>query len=158
MIDVDHFKRINDNYGHMGGDEVLRGLARRLSEQLRQDDWLGRYGGEELLIVFPGQGREETQGVAERLRKCVADEPFMVNGKPLTVTISIGIASCETKLDEPDHLLARADAALYEAKRSGRNRVEYLSAESGADIRPQDSRRYLRALLEKLDVEGDHGP
>jgi len=155
MIDVDHFKHINDTYGHLGGDEVLRGLARRLSEQIRQHDWLGRYGGEELMLVLPGWGRQETEAIAERLRKCVADEPFIVNGKSLTVTISIGITSCETKLDGPDHMVARADAALYEAKRSGRNRVAYLSAEDGVDTQTQDSRRYLRALLEKLDMEGD---
>jgi diguanylate cyclase (GGDEF)-like protein len=151
MIDVDHFKLINDNHGHLGGDEVLRGLARRLSEQLREGDWLGRYGGEELMMVLPGKGREDSESIAERLRKCVADEPFIVSGKPLTVTVSIGIASCETSHDEPEHIVARADAALYEAKRSGRNRVEYLSAGDGADS--QDTRRYLRALLNKLDLE-----
>jgi diguanylate cyclase (GGDEF)-like protein len=155
MIDVDHFKLINDNYGHPGGDEVLRELARRLRMQLRDGDSLGRYGGEELMLVLPGRGREAAEGIAERLRSSVADGPFILKGEPVTVTISIGVTSCETSHDQPDHIVARADAALYEAKRSGRNRVVYTATGSAGESHSLDSRRYLRALLDKLDVEFD---
>jgi len=157
LIDVDHFKLINDNHGHLSGDEVLRTLARRLTAQMRQGDWLGRYGGEEFMMVLPGWERAEVEAAAERLRKCVADEPFVVNGQPLTVTISIGVAQCAA-VDDPDHIIARADAALYDAKRSGRNRVSFMSGTDEPGTSSSDSQRYLRALLDKINREDKETP
>ncbi len=154
LIDVDHFKLVNDNYGHLCGDEVLRTLARRLTAMVRQGDWLGRYGGEELMMVMAARDRGELEAVAERLRKCVADVPFVLNGQPLTVTVSIGIAQC-TSTDGPESVIARADAALYDAKRGGRNRVSFVTAVNEAEMTPTGSHRYLRALLEKINGQND---
>jgi diguanylate cyclase (GGDEF)-like protein len=152
VIDVDHFKLINDSHGHLGGDEVLRSLAGRLTAQFRQGDWLGRYGGEELMMVLPGWARAEVQVAAERLRKCISDQPFLVNGVLLNVTISIGIALCETAVDDPESIIARADAALYEAKRAGRNRVEFMIRTGDLS---SESRPFLHALVKKVDAAAD---
>lgn len=157
LIDVDHFKLINDNHGHLSGDEVLRTLARRLTAQFRQGDWLGRYGGEELMMVLPGWERADVEAAAERLRKCVADEPFVVNGQALTVTISIGVAQACTG-DDPDHIIARADAAMYDAKRSGRNRVSFMKAPDEAGMASSDTQRYLRSLVDKINKERSEAP
>jgi diguanylate cyclase (GGDEF)-like protein len=155
IIDVDHFKHINDNYGHLRGDEVLRVLSRRLAAELRQADWLGRYGGEELMMVLPGWQRAEVELAAERLCKCVSDEPFVVSGQSLKVTISIGIARCESPADKADDILGRADAALYEAKRAGRNRVAYAMGTHNTDSDSSASRRYLSELFEKVKGEAE---
>jgi diguanylate cyclase (GGDEF)-like protein len=155
IIDVDHFKHINDTHGHLGGDEVLRVLSRRLTAELRQNDWLGRYGGEELMMVLPGWGRAEVELPAERLRKCVSDQPFVLNGQILKVTISIGIARCESPADKADDIVGRADAALYEAKRSGRNCVVYAMGTHNTDSESSGSRRYLSELFEKVKGEGE---
>lgn len=155
IIDVDHFKNINDNYGHLRGDEVLRVLSRRLSAELRQADWLGRYGGEELMMVLPGWQRAEVELAAERLCKCVSDEPFVASGQSLKVTISIGIARCESPADKADDILGRADAALYEAKRAGRNRVAYAMGTHNTDSDSSASRRYLSELFEKVKGEAE---
>ena len=155
LIDVDHFKLINDNHGHLRGDDVLRVLSRRLSAELRQGDWLGRYGGEELMIVLPGWERAEVELAAERLRKCVSDEPFVVSGQTLKVTISIGIARCESPADKTDDIVARADAALYDAKRAGRDRVAYAMGTHNTDSESSGSRRYLREFFEKVKKEAD---
>jgi diguanylate cyclase (GGDEF)-like protein len=155
IIDVDHFKVINDTHGHPGGDEVLRELSQRLAAQLRQGDWLGRYGGEELMMVLPGQGRPEVDLPAERLRKCISDAPFVVHGQVLNVTISIGIARCESPSDTAADIVRRADAALYEAKRSGRNRVAYVMGTHNTDSDSSGSRRYLSQLFEKVKGEAE---
>jgi diguanylate cyclase (GGDEF)-like protein len=155
LIDVDHFKLINDNHGHLRGDEVLRLLSRRLTAELRRGDWLGRYGGEELMMVMPGWERAEVELAAERLRKCVSDEPFVVGGQSLTVTISIGVARCESPADKPEDIVARADAALYDAKRAGRNRVAYAMGTHNADSESSGSRRYLRDFFEKVRTEAE---
>jgi diguanylate cyclase (GGDEF)-like protein len=155
IVDVDHFKHINDNYGHLRGDEVLRELSHRLTAQLRQGDWLGRYGGEELMLVLPGGQRAEVEVAAERLCKCVADEAFIANGQSLQVTVSIGIARCESPADKADDILGRADAALYEAKRAGRNRVAYAMGTHTTDSDSSASRRYLSELFEKVKGEAE---
>ena len=155
LIDVDHFKLINDNHGHLRGDDVLRVLSRRLSAELRQGDWLGRYGGEELMIVLPGWERAEVELAAERLRRCVSDEPFVVSGQTLKVTISIGIARCESPADKTDDIVARADAALYDAKRGGRDRVAYAMGTHNTETESSGSRRYLREFFEKVKKEAD---
>jgi eukaryotic-like serine/threonine-protein kinase len=128
MIDIDHFKRINDTYGHPVGDEVIRVVAGRLREASRDSDVLGRYGGEEFAIVTPETGEGATR-LAERLREVVYRDPVPTEAGPLPVTISLGTAHVDSggRLDRGgEHLrqlLARADAALYEAKQGGRNRV-----------------------------------
>jgi diguanylate cyclase (GGDEF)-like protein len=155
IIDVDHFKQINDNHGHPGGDEVLRDLSRRLTAQLRQNDWLGRYGGEELMLVLPGWGGAEVELAAERLRKCVADMPFSVKGQVLKVTVSIGIAHFESPSDKAEDIVGRADGALYEAKRAGRDRVAYAIGTHKTDADSSGSRRYLTELFERVKGEAE---
>lgn len=127
--DIDHFKRINDCYGHQTGDEVLCGLARLLTEQLRPFDSLGRFGGEEFLIVAPIKNGTCHVALFDRLCRQVANTPIVTRNGPLALTLSIGVA-CFRPTDDLDQLLARADAALYRAKEQGRNRVVY--AENGA--------------------------
>jgi diguanylate cyclase (GGDEF)-like protein len=153
IIDVDHFKQINDTHGHPGGDEVLRILSRRLGAELRQCDWLGRYGGEELMMILPGLGRGELENPAERLRTAVCDLPFDVNGREVWATVSIGIARCESPTESVDSIVRRADGALYEAKRAGRNRVVYSMDIDGPPLESGGSRRYLEDLLEKVKQE-----
>jgi len=124
MLDIDHFKYINDNYGHQMGDEVLITFVSRLQADLRKGDQLGRYGGEEFLIVLPGASPEEAELIAERLRQTIAGAAFLIEGKSLHITTSIGVICTAT--DEkisPDEMVSRADTALYLAKQTGRNRV-----------------------------------
>jgi two-component system, cell cycle response regulator len=130
MIDVDHFKTVNDRHGHLAGDEVLRGLARRLGTEVRGSDVAARYGGEEFVILLPGTDMLAASSLAERIRAIVAARPFEIGGgpEPLGVTVSIGVAESPPEaLADCDggsmELLARADAALYEAKARGRNMV-----------------------------------
>lgn len=121
MIDVDHFKRINDSHGHPAGDEVLRQVTQLLSGRLRGGDVLGRYGGEEFCVVAPDTDIAGARALAEALRSTVAATPLRVESETITVTVSIGIAA-STAL-ELQTLLAQADAALYRAKAEGRNRI-----------------------------------
>ncbi len=124
MADVDHFKRVNDTYGHLAGDAVLREMARRMAELVRPYDAVGRYGGEEFLILLPGCAGDEALEVAERFRERAAEQPVVFEGSPIPVAISIGLASQLQVISEaPEPLIAAADAALYDAKRNGRNRV-----------------------------------
>lgn len=125
MIDIDHFKKINDAFGHDIGDEVLREFAVRLASNVRAIDLPCRYGGEEFTVIMPGARLEDAQRVAERIRLHVAGSPFRVAGgrELLTVTISVGVATTLGEEDSPDALLKRADEAVYEAKAAGRNRV-----------------------------------
>jgi diguanylate cyclase (GGDEF)-like protein len=119
MIDLDHFKRINDEHGHLVGDEVLRGLASRLAQGVRAMDTVGRWGGEEFLLLCPNTDAGGALAVAEKLRSAVAAEPF---AEGVSLTISLGVAIASGK-EAPDVMLDRADRALYEAKKAGRNRV-----------------------------------
>ncbi|MBP8247788.1 MAG: PleD family two-component system response regulator, partial [Phenylobacterium sp.] len=125
LIDIDHFKKINDGYGHDVGDEVLREFAVRLASNVRAIDLPCRYGGEEFVVVMPDTKIEDAERIAERIRLHVAGSPFRVmNGSELlTVTISIGVAATLGAGDRPEALLKRADEAVYEAKASGRNKV-----------------------------------
>lgn len=117
LADIDYFKAINDNFGHLQGDLVLQNVARQLSKHLRQNDHAGRWGGEEFLVVLPGLKTDQAYTIIERLRQQVADS------KPFghAVTVSVGLAELQPG-DSPTELVARADAALYIAKKSGRNR------------------------------------
>ena len=125
LIDIDHFKKINDNYGHDVGDEVLREFALRIASNVRAIDLPCRFGGEEFVIIMPDTGLEGAARVAERIRNNVAGSPFRVSdGKDLlTVTISVGVAATLGEGDTPQALLKRADEAVYEAKAQGRNKV-----------------------------------
>jgi diguanylate cyclase (GGDEF)-like protein len=138
MVDLDHFKRINDTHGHQAGDAVLREAAHRMSAATRQYDSPGRYGGEEFLVVLPGCGARDGYAQAERIREAFACEPFTGGGAPMAVTCSIGISSRDAcTAGDADRLIHEADEALYSAKHNGRNRVaefahEELSPESSA--------------------------
>lgn len=125
LIDIDHFKKINDGYGHDVGDEVLREFAVRLASNVRAVDLPCRYGGEEFVVVMPDTSIVDAERIAERIRLHVAGSPFRVMGgaELLSVTISIGVAATNGSGDKPEALLKRADEAVYEAKASGRNRV-----------------------------------
>jgi diguanylate cyclase (GGDEF)-like protein len=123
MIDVDHFKSINDTRGHAAGDAVLRIIASGIAAMVRPYDSVGRYGGEEFLIVAPGCGISETWELAERVRAHVAGCAINVGGSQVEVSLSLGVATGETAT-EMEKLLQAADAALYQAKNAGRNRVE----------------------------------
>ena len=123
MADLDHFKQINDTYGHVVGDDVLRESARRMLNAIRDYDSIGRYGGEEFLVIAPGCGAREATVQAERLCACVSAAPIDVAGHHILMTLSVGVAAC-TDRKQADDLLRIADEALYEAKNAGRNRVE----------------------------------
>lgn len=123
LLDLDHFKLINDTHGHPMGDKVLREAVSRLQQELRTHDLLGRYGGEEFLIVLPGCSIVETVAVAERLRQHLASEPINLPNGQIVVTGSFGVAAFAEESDTADTLIHIADASLYRAKREGRNRV-----------------------------------
>ncbi|MET0272894.1 MAG: PleD family two-component system response regulator [Phenylobacterium sp.] len=125
VIDIDHFKKINDGFGHDVGDEVLREFAVRLATNVRAVDLPVRYGGEEFVIVMPDTQLIDARRIAERIRLHVAGSPFRVAGgrELLTVTISIGVATSQPGEERPQALLKRADEAVYEAKSTGRNKV-----------------------------------
>jgi two-component system, cell cycle response regulator len=133
MADIDHFKQINDTHGHLVGDRVLRQTAQRLQAMLRPYDTVGRYGGEEFLVVLPGCGASEALALAERLRQGMAAEPIADNDQAFQVTLSFGVSVWDSRLTGQE-LLQSADSALYDAKRNGRNRV--MSAESLAAVQP----------------------
>jgi len=127
MIDVDHFKRVNDELGHAAGDAVLRRLATLLPAELRGDDRVGRIGGEEFLAVLPNATLDQAVAVGERMRQRLAVAPIDIEGRRRTVTVSIGVAEARPA-DDADALIERADRALYAAKTSGRDRVVEAAA------------------------------
>jgi diguanylate cyclase (GGDEF)-like protein len=136
LIDLDHFKNVNDTYGHLAGDFVLQEASRRLKGSLRAYDSIGRYGGEEFLIVVPAAGEAELCELAERLRKAVADVPIRVGENEIRLTLSVGAAIAPSHVNLSSDVLGGADAALYDAKRRGRNRYVYssLKLEQGAEV------------------------
>jgi two-component system cell cycle response regulator len=124
MVDIDHFKRVNDEHGHQAGDAILRDVARLLKETLRTVDSLGRYGGEEFMAVLPHTAYDEAKRTGERLRRAVEEHTFRVAEKKIKVTISIGVAAYPSEaVDTPNGLIREADRSLYKAKEAGRNRV-----------------------------------
>jgi len=124
MLDLDHFKQINDEYGHLAGDSVLVTLARSIAESIRGEDVFARYGGEEFVCICRGIDLGAAQAFAERIRTMVEKTDFVHAGAHLKVTVSIGIASLpDEEVRDPVSFVAAADQALYEAKREGRNRV-----------------------------------
>ncbi|HWW19961.1 MAG TPA: GGDEF domain-containing protein [Steroidobacteraceae bacterium] len=122
MLDIDHFKTINDAHGHLAGDRVIAGLGHLLRQRLRSDDKLGRYGGEEFCAILPETGLDNATTIAETLRTLVATHPFPVDAKRLTVTVSIGAAALKPQMHSTD-LYRAADEMLYRAKNQGRNQV-----------------------------------
>lgn len=123
MFDIDFFKRINDQYGHLAGDYVLRELARVVQNRIRRDEVFARYGGEEFVIVLPETEMDGAVALAENLRSRVAEHRFVFQGERIPTTISIGCAQIAPEDKDSQALIHRADEKLYEAKRSGRNRV-----------------------------------
>jgi diguanylate cyclase (GGDEF)-like protein/PAS domain S-box-containing protein len=123
MIDVDHFKLVNDTYGHHAGDIVLREIATRCLHKTRSIDIVGRYGGEEFAVLLPETKKEDAMCLAERLRICMDNESILIDDKHLHITISLGVATLSSHTPNLERLLKQADDALLEAKRSGRNRV-----------------------------------
>ncbi|MBX3428647.1 MAG: PleD family two-component system response regulator [Hyphomonadaceae bacterium] len=133
-IDIDHFKRCNDTFGHDVGDAVLREFAARLASNTRPSDYACRHGGEEFIVVMPRTTGDIACLAAERLRRAIAGSAFIIPGlaQPLDVTISIGVASTEGADETQESILKRADEALYEAKRGGRNRIVGRTAKDAA--------------------------
>jgi two-component system, cell cycle response regulator len=141
LFDIDHFKRVNDTYGHASGDEVLRQIARRAQDSVRSDDLVARLGGEEFAVVMPETELAVAVAVANRLRFEVARRPFALcaGGAELEITISIGVTTANPGYEDRNQLLKRADDALYEAKAAGRNRVVTWARQplSPADLAPR---------------------
>jgi diguanylate cyclase (GGDEF)-like protein len=133
ICDIDHFKSINDTYGHVAGDEALKETAFRVSGGMRSYDSFGRYGGEEFLFVVPGCDDRNLLLYAERLRAVVESVPYQLGGIDITITASFGAtAILPGEHSTPEHLIRAADLALYQAKRSGRNCVRYTPPEQMA--------------------------
>ncbi len=134
IIDVDHFKRVNDRYGHQAGDIVLQHVATTIKQRLRANDIVGRIGGEEFLAVLPDTPNEGALRVAEELRRTLESAPVTVDGQEIGVTISVGLYSSGRLISSqtPDAMIATADEALYRAKSNGRNRIETVEAPASA--------------------------
>jgi two-component system, cell cycle response regulator len=127
MADLDHFKQINDSHGHLAGDAVLHDVGRRLVESVRNYDYVGRYGGEEFLIVLADCAAADLVSTAERMRRHVAERPVPIGTVQISVTVSLGLVSTTASGPEPERseeLVRAADTALYTAKANGRNRAE----------------------------------
>jgi len=143
LLDLDHFKRINDTYGHPFGDTVLLLFARTAAQQLRSDDIFGRYGGEEFALFLPGVSVTEALTIAERVREAFERAGRTVQGEAVAATVSIGVACDERARGELSSLVQRADRALYQAKAAGRNRCVRYAPETA--ITMTEARTPLRA-------------
>jgi len=129
LLDIDHFKRVNDTRGHLAGDAALRGLGELLGREARAIDRVCRYGGEEIVLILPETDPDAAVRFAERLRAAVEAQPFDANSEPIRMTVSIGVASFPAHADGAEALVASADAAMYAAKQGGRNRVVRYGAQ-----------------------------
>jgi len=123
MLDIDHFKKINDTYGHLAGDYVLREMAAALKTRIRKEECFARYGGEEFVLALPETSHENTLFLADKLRKIVEQHQFLFEGKRITVTFSADVADLKAAHDSALSFIKEADVKLYEAKKEGRNRV-----------------------------------
>ena len=128
ILDIDHFKKINDRFGHLAGDRALVAFSKAITSQLRAIDCFGRFGGEEFLLLMPGTRQAGVLTGAERIRGCVEQTNFSDTGIDAKMTVSIGVAEYQPG-ESVEEILARADRALYDAKAKGRNRVEFWSAD-----------------------------
>ncbi|MBL8911697.1 MAG: GGDEF domain-containing protein [Archangium sp.] len=127
MFDIDHFKKINDTYGHPAGDYVLQKVAAKVSETVRQEDLFARYGGEEFALMLRESAADKSIRCAERCRRAVDGAEFVFNGTPIRTTISLGVATVlDSDFAQPEDLIAAADKYLYRAKKGGRNRVDAM--------------------------------
>jgi diguanylate cyclase (GGDEF)-like protein len=122
MIDIDHFKRVNDNHGHQCGDMIIREIGVKLTKTLRKYDYAGRYGGEEFFVIFSNTSSDTARAIADRFRKDMEESLFVCSSEEFRVTVSVGIAQ-HNGGETPDKWIARADSAMYRAKQMGRNRV-----------------------------------
>ncbi|MFZ1811126.1 MAG: diguanylate cyclase [Candidatus Nitrotoga sp.] len=127
MMDIDYFKTLNDSYGHIAGDEVIAAVAKILSQSIRSVDYAARYGGDEFIIIMVETTADMALKMAERIRSQVNDMRYSANGQIVSVTVSIGVVQCQQSDATPTAVFARADSALYEAKRAGRNRAHYAT-------------------------------
>jgi len=141
LLDLDRFKQVNDTYGHMTGDVVLRKTARLLRENVRSYDFVGRYGGEEFLIAIPGCDEAQAQKHAERIRRAMAAAPIRVGSEEIPITFSIGAVSAPPDHHNLEEVLAVADVALYHAKSSGRNCTVYCSRDWPEVLAAQGAQR-----------------
>jgi diguanylate cyclase (GGDEF)-like protein len=124
MLDLDHFKKVNDTYGHLAGDEVLKETARRILATTRAYDLVGRLGGEEFIVVHPGSDYTQAQGIAGRIWGAIRGEPYVIEGRKIRITASLVVATLDPVAENDlTPALNRADRALYNAKNSGRDRV-----------------------------------
>ncbi|MCF6201408.1 MAG: GGDEF domain-containing protein, partial [Hydrogenimonas sp.] len=123
VVDLDHFKQINDNYGHMAGDEVLRQVSSHIRSCIRETDFVGRYGGEEIVVILPETDIKTAQLIAEKIRETIESHPVHFNDDTIKVTSSIGISNLRAEHKDYHEVFAEADEALYRAKEGGRNRV-----------------------------------
>jgi diguanylate cyclase (GGDEF)-like protein len=143
MADLDHFKRVNDTYGHQAGDTVLKEVAARILAATRPYDFVGRYGGEELIVVLPGVTRRRAMRCANRLQAAISSQPVRLSdGIEITITCSFGMMSLSnSEVPTSEDLIRQADAALYVAKRHGRNRVEECmpNETEAADAEPTEA-------------------
>jgi diguanylate cyclase (GGDEF)-like protein len=133
MLDIDHFKAINDHHGHATGDQALKHAASVLQTSVREVDRVGRFGGEEFIVLLPGVGLSQAATVAEVLRERLAAQRMEREGGALSISASFGVAEWSGPGEEPSRLLMRADQALYQAKRAGRNRVQVTDAANATD-------------------------
>jgi len=154
LLDIDHFKRFNDRYGHPAGDAVLKGVAAAVRSAVRGFDAVARYGGEEFAVILPETGVDASREVAERIRKAVSSFPSAVSdkGKPIRVTISVGIATAPEQGELPAELVKQADEALYRAKQNGRNRSFHASDA------PEKVARVLTMEATRRQRERDEAP
>jgi diguanylate cyclase (GGDEF)-like protein len=148
MLDLDHFKSVNDNYGHLAGDAVLREITKRMQSDVRPYDAVGRYGGEEFLVLLPGCNREVTMSTAERIRKIICVAPIETATGSLKMTTSIGaVATGDWPQNSPSQILQMADSALYRAKEEGRDRTVVAG-----DAENEEAHRITR----ELSFQGAH--
>jgi len=123
LLDIDHFKKVNDTYGHPAGDAVLRSIAGLLQKQARETDIVARYGGEEMALILPETDTSGAQAIAERIRRAAASVTHPSEQGAIQVTVSIGLATCPGSGESAEAIVEAADKALYRAKQGGRNRV-----------------------------------
>jgi len=126
LFDVDHFKVINDQYGHWAGDRCLKEIIKRIKPILRETDFMGRWGGDEFLVIFPGTDHESAAAVAERLRKLIQNTRFVYHKQEISLTVSIGVTEIQDSDTSQEMVFNRVDKAMYQAKKKGRNMVALI--------------------------------
>ncbi|MEQ5871270.1 diguanylate cyclase [Sagittula sp. NFXS13] len=157
LADLDHFKHINDDYGHSAGDVVLATVARRIKDNLRAGDLTARWGGEEFLVAMPDTNRQIAQRTAERVTALISDTPITLpDGQNIPVTLSVGVAIGYGADDLPEELIARADNALYAAKHQGRNTV--VMADTVTALSPREAPKAEYGPIDDLPQTGTYGP